>query len=226
VSFTGIPVKQNTVSFLRKDGELIMQYKGSYFGPRGTNEYEPRKIAYKPSSSDNWIGLVDSPINTAQPAFISDEFFDLMEMPDVQSFVFIMRWDRQPVDHNNLGQDLKVYYFNPNQTNALKNILSFVWPGVDKYPVPRIDQVSKDGKYVSFAMLGCWNCDGGQPETLVYNLDTNGSKRIGRVINFKWLENGKYEYKDYVEKPCAPDYVGIGPCVEDESKLPLKTGQL
>ena len=46
-------------------------------------------------------------------------------------------------------------------------------------------------------------------------------KNIGKISHFNWLNDGKYEYKDYVIKDCVEET--MGECFEEPENLPLKS---
>lgn len=226
---TGIVVKSNTVSFASVGDKIILRYKGKFFEESKTAFEDPTEIKLGNEDSYSWYGLVDAPsyleeqIRQRNGAGYN-EIFSFKIFPDKKRFVFVMRWDNYSPDPMKAGLELPVYLYDPSKDpDKSTKILSFKDPSDQKYNFPKIDQVSIDGKYISFNMFGCWNCGGHQPEKLLYQVDKGISKRIGKMIYFKWLESGNYEYKEYKEIECKES--GPGACSEDESKLPLKTGR-
>lgn len=97
------------------------------------------------------------------------------------------------------------------------------------YNVPKINQISQDGNYVALDMYGCWYCEPGQPSVLLMDVTTKKIDRIGQVAYFNWKNNGAYDYKEYVTKPCPTalpgqvNYTDI--CPEDPQNIPMKSGQ-
>ena len=209
-----IPIRENTVSFTRANETVYLRYKGKIYHETEDPAYNTSGVVNLPNANSyTWHGLVDGPITVSD----YDEIFSFKVFPNKQNFIFVTRWD----SHN--GWDLKVFYYNSLDPEKISNPVSFVWPEEKGYPVPKIDQVSSDEKYVSFKMFGCWNCGGHQPETLLLNLQTNVKKNIGKTSYFAWKTSGSYEYKEYVVKECAEPTPGE--CSEDPINLPLKTEQ-
>lgn len=206
------------VSFAKVNGEILLNYKGKIY----SQEYDPKtanvkKVDLKNIEQYQWRELVESPIKSPEAQFIDDELFDFRIFPNKEDFIIIMRWEQTDIPYN-------VFYYN-YLTKKVIGPLDFT-PKNNKtryYRVPKIDQISLDGEYVSFNMFSCWNCGGHQPETLLLKLGNMGTKRIGQVSLFNWKVKGAYEYKDYIVKECSEP--SVGECSEDQENLPLKIGQ-
>ncbi len=205
---SGIPIKANTVSFTRVNGEVFMRYKGKVYNEEAASKNDSSLTKLADPDSHTWYGLVDAPA-IGEPAGF-DELFDFKVFPNKQNFVFVMRW---PTTGNVI--DYKVFYYDVYATETkVSNMLS-LQDGVDgsDQNVPRVKQINPEGKYVAFNMFSCWNCGGHAPDTLLLKIDTKATKRIGKVSYFNWKENGNYEYKAYKVIPCEVD--GPGECSED-----------
>lgn len=225
---SGITIKEYTVSFARVGDKTLLRYKGKIYDQ--DDQYgNPQEIKLNSVDNYQWYGLVDSPIMNTQPTFAKDEFFSFKVFPDKRNFVFVMRWDRLPEERSGqppkITQDFKVFFYDVTKGSKVTDTLSFVWPEDNGYPVPKIDKMSNDNRYVSFDMYGCWNCGGHQPEKLLLDVTTGISKRIGKVLEFEWQENGKYAYKEYIPKECPPGPGIDYGCFEEPNNLPLKQGQ-
>lgn len=210
-----------TVSFTRVGNRTYLRYKGEIYDD--SDQLGMKPISLPNSDSSTWYDLVDAPADVDHASH--DDIFSFKELPNKSGFLFIMRWTR-PISTNQIQWDFPVYYYNVSQpTGTIVKVLSFIWPNTE-YPVPKISEISIDGKYISFDMYGCWNCGAGKPETLVLNLATGASKRIGKTSYFSWKENGKYEYKEYKEIPCATPVEGPVICSEDPKNLPVLAGAI
>lgn len=220
------PIGENTVSFAMIDGKAILQYHGKFYDV-DDSIYSPTPLTISNLNSYPWKGLVDRP--ESKDAYYIDEIFSFKSLPNKLGFVFVMRWETEqkntPTASNPSSgaiiPNYKVFYYDAIK-NKLFNSLTFE-PNSSQYSVPKIDKISSEGKFISFNMFGCWNCGGHKPETLLLNLETNISKRIGKIENFTWGENGNYTYKEYKVIDCAEP--GPGQCNEDPTKLPLLRGQ-
>lgn len=214
-----VPINESTISFTNINNNIRLRYKGIIY-EQSTGIYNsPQIVNISNQGSYTWYGLVDSPIKTVASKPFSDELFDFKVFPDLKNFMFIMRWGKA-----DLSEEFKVFYYLSDQ-NKLLNPPNFERGDAKNYNVPKINQISQNGQYVAFSMFGCWNCGGHQPETLLLNLVTNSTKRIGKVSLFNWKDQGGYEYKDYIVKECSASFEGPGQCSEDPKNLPLKTGQ-
>ena len=215
-----VRVKDNTISFLKIDSKVYLKYQGKIYDQ--DKNFEPQIIVLQNPDSYTWHGILDT-----DTSYTGNEIFSFKVAPDNESFILIMRWDylgsgtsKPKAGEKSYG----IFYYDSSKPEfKVSNDLSFAPTSNSKYIVSKIDQFSQDGKYVSLNMFQCWNCDGHQPEKLLYNLKTGESKRIGKVSYFVWKDNGAYEYKDYLELQCKTSVPG--PCSEDPTNLPLKTGQ-
>lgn len=49
-----------------------------------------------------------------------------------------------------------------------------------------------------FSVYSCWNCDGGDPQTFLFDSEvTRNSKTIGRIVELELLSDTEYRYKVY-----------------------------
>jgi hypothetical protein len=88
-----------------------------------------------------------------------------------------------------------------------------------------IDKLSSDSHYLSIYSTGCLFCDDhfglsdGQIVTLL-DIKTLATKNAGHFVDFEWLANGKYRYKESIQtEPCE-----VGVCLKAPSDLPWKQG--
>ncbi len=87
----------------------------------------------------------------------------------------------------------------------------------------QIKSVSADGRYVAFDVTPCWGCGGGYPTTFLFDTvrkmrESDGD--IGRVLEFEWLDNGNYQYKEFIDRECEV----FNTCYMDPATLPLLKG--
>ncbi len=219
-----VPVSLNSVSFARSEGKTYLRYRGKIYDDSDQNN--PREALLTIPDKTVWYGLVDAPSYVTPGEFMLDEMFGFKVAPDMKSFAFIMRWG----DKNAAASTTtySIYYYDPQKSQKLSLLRKFS-PSIDgSYPVPKINQFSPDGAYLSFNMHACWNCGATAAETLLMRLSDNSEKRIGRSSYFAWKTNGAYEYKEYVVILCSPPPGGevmAVECFEKPESLPLKTGQ-
>lgn len=233
---SGIPIKANTVSFARVNGEVFMRYKGKIYNEEAASKTDPSLTKLPNPDSYIWYGLVDAPSDVNTESF--DELFDFKVMPNKSDFSFIMRWTK-----NNNAIDYTVFYYDGYKpTNKVSDILNFIDESAkhSEFNVPRFKQISTDGRYFAFNMFSCWNCGGHAPDTLLFSFDTGlkavsampkvspekVTKRIGKTSYFNWKANGDYEYKEYKVIPCKEELQGPGECSEDPKNLPSLSNSL
>jgi len=121
------------------------------------------------------------------------------------------------------GDAVSVYSYNLEK-NSLQNISLTSNNGLSTYRYAAPNTISADGKYVSFNVFSCWRCDGAYPTTAIYDMQTGQTKEIGRTTDFKWLENGMYEYKNFVPEACPVEEIGSGECFKDPTTIAPKKG--
>lgn len=213
-----VAIGANTVSFGRMGNETKLRYRGKYYDD--SNQFAMEPISLLGAGSYQWYGLVDSPVGVPAGEFMLDEVFGFKPMADNRSFVFIMRWGIKNGDK--VDQSYYLYYYNPEKAPKLTLIRKF--DEGDGLSIPKINQVSTDGRYLALDMFSCWNCGGHKPETLLLNLETLQTKNIGKVSYFAWRAGGAYDYKDYVVIACEGE--SMGECSEKPESLPMKTGSM
>lgn len=218
------PEEYGVISFAKIDNKVVLRYKNKFYDKQG---YPEEPISISNPNDYSWTGLVKAPAYIDE--FIKnygesyDEIFSFKVFPNGKKILFIPRWEAEPVGDQG-GWIFPVYYYDPANSPPTTKILSFTLTTGNEYIVPIIDQISSDGNYVSFDMFVCWNCHGHHPEKFLYSIGDKKAKRIGKVLDFKWLEKGNYEFKNYIVKECEEPGPGI--CNEDPNTLPLLTGQM
>ncbi|MBI2330324.1 hypothetical protein HYU94_02960 [Candidatus Daviesbacteria bacterium] len=221
------------VNFAQVDGEILLSYKGKIY----SQEYDPqtgntRVVDLKDPKQYQWEKLVESPIKSPVEQFIADELFDFKIFPNKKDFVFIMRWRPMGSTANSFeNKNFNVFYYDHLIKKVIGPLELILKDGTEYNGVPKVDQISNDGKSMSFNMYVCWNCGGDFPQKLVFNITNKQAMNIGKVAYFKWKDNGMYEYKDYIGITCPIPTPG-GPreylqsaCFEEPKNLPLKSGQ-
>lgn len=189
--FPGIPINENTVSFLKLDGKFCLRYKGKIYIPQDTGSLVPRfKTENAEMANYPWIGLVDAPADLLVNGGPGDTVLSFEESPSNKSFVFIMSWKTEE------GEKYRMFRFNNNSFSELR-----VFTQKDGlYYVPRINMFSLGGNFLNLSLFRCSDCITEQPETLLYYIPTGEDRNIGKVSYFKWGEDDNvYEYKEYEE---------------------------
>src|SRR6266702_5638439 len=122
-SETGIPIKDNTVSFTRDNQHVYLQYKHVIYTEDSSTE-DPVKVSLLDSDKKTWIGITEGPELYDQVAF--DEIFSFKTIPGTKNFLFTMRWDRNLVAKGSGGQEIKTFYYDAGAQPALQSILDNV----------------------------------------------------------------------------------------------------
>lgn len=190
--FSGIPINETTVSFLKADGKFCLLYKGIIYTPQDSGSFLPKaKDLTAEMEAFPWIGLVDAPNNLVSDGGAGDAVFSFKETPSNRSFVFIMRWDT--VD----GEQYHMFRFNNNTFSELR-VFNQDQDGL--YYSPRLHSFSPGGNYVALNMFRCPGCLSEVPETQLYYIPSKDVRDLGQVSYFNWREDDNtYEYKDYEE---------------------------
>ncbi len=193
---------------------------------------EPEENTSIDTAKYNWDDVLSEPIKDSTGSIsinVSDRLFSFKQIPNTKSIVFSIELSRavstsQGSSWDPYGTRRDLYLYDRSQSKpSLKKIISFSNTGT-QYSYPKINSFSEDNKFVDVMLFGCWACDGHKPETLLVDLQTSKSQNIGKKSYFKWIQNGNYEYKDYIVKEC--DQPQPGECYEDPNTLPLKTGKI
>jgi len=219
---SGIEVEKYTISFARDGEQVFLRYRDEYYAPPVGNQYGINELTTGLYNADSltWIGLINPLDDMDHGGF--DDILSFKVLPGNKNFIFTTRWEKH--DGDKTYWFINIFYYDQDLgKNKLVNLFSSNSKDTGKLVIPIVDQISNDGKYVSFNMHPCWNCDGRPTEKMLLNLETNQFKKINWVLEFKWENNGKYFYKDYIEKECTEP--AQGPCIEDPKDLPVKQGQ-
>lgn len=216
------PIEDNVVFIGRLNNKILLRYNGEVYSPPDYNPHE-LTIEEVDQNSVNWLKVIDGPVNPQG----YNEPFSLGVFPNNQKAAFVMRWSRGDEDPEFVSDyahyRVFVYDFITQKTKEISEMNKSENPR-EGYFIPIIDQISNDGRFISFNMHACWNCDGGgHPETLLYSLDLGKIKRIGRVLEFEWNDGSSYQYKEYEVIPCSRPQPGV--CNEDPGNLPYITGR-
>ncbi len=177
--------------------------------------------------ADNYRKQDRTPDNTTQAKkqileLSSDAtLLDQVYFKDQKIIVFSFLLD----DHKILGADkptdsaLYLYDLKNHNLQSLGSIKSLRLSSDTPYLF--IDKLSSDSRHLSIYSTGCLFCDDhfglsdGQLVTLL-DIKTLTTKNAGRFVDFEWLANGKYRYKEYI--PTEPCEVGV--CHIAPSDLP------
>lgn len=214
-------VEDNIVYIGNLNGRLLLKYNGKIYDSPSTNPNE-LPIVDVDENSVSWLKVIKGPVNPKG----YNEPFSFRTFPDYKKAVFAMRWSRGE-DEAETVSDYAYYrvFIYDLSTQTIKEI-SEMRNNEDPskgYFIPIVDQISEDGRYISFNMHACWNCDGGgHPETLLYSLELDRVKRLGRTLDFKWLDRGVYQHKEYKVIPCAEPQPGE--CFKEAASLRYISG--
>ncbi len=192
---------------------------------------EPEENTSIDTAKYNWDDVLSEPIKDSTGSIsinVSDRLFSFKQLPNSKNILFTTDILRSASSNNSVWSPYDsrndIYLYDRSQLKTtLKKIVSLSRTG-NNYAFPKINSFSEDNKYVDIMLFGCWACDGHKPETLLVDLQTSKSQNIGKKSYFKWIQNGNYEYKDYIVKEC--DQPQPGECYEDPNTLPLKTGKI
>ncbi|MBI4225659.1 hypothetical protein HY612_00940 [Candidatus Roizmanbacteria bacterium] len=214
-------VEDNTVYIGNLKDNLLLKYNGKFFEPSSENPNELVVVDIDENSVD-WFEVIDGPKNPQG----YNEPLSFKAFPDNQKAVIVMRWSRGEGEAETVSDyayyRVFIYDLLAKTTREIAEMRNNEEPSRG-YFIPIIDQISEDGGYVSFNMHACWNCDGGgRPERHLYSLELDKVKRLGRTLDFKWLDRGVYQYKEYKVIPCAEPQPGE--CFEDTASLPFISG--
>src|SRR3989344_5090534 len=204
--------EQNVVFLGDYNNQLFLKYNGKIYND--SDQYDLKTVTVDPNSV-NWMKVIEGPINPKG----YNEPFSFMVFPGNKKAIVVMRWSRGDSDPETISEYAiyKVFIYDTvnQKTNEIKELGQS--SNEKNYNVPKVNQISNDGQFISFNMFGCWNCGGHKPETLLYDTIQNKTKRIGKALDFKWLNGGSYQYKEYKVKPCAEPQPGE--CFEEASTL-------
>lgn len=209
-----VPQGQNTVSYARSGGKVLLKYRGKIYDETNQGAMEPLKNVNE--ADYKWFGLVDAPAGVPANEFMYDEVFGLKIAPNGSDFAFIMRWGTNKNDGESINYH--IYSFKSGMLNSLISVPN------SKNFIPKIDQYNSDGSALALNMFPCWNCGGGTPSKGLWKTsETGGIQDIGQVSYFKWTVGTNYEYKEYKKIECPPEQL-MGECSEKPENLPMKTG--
>lgn len=176
------------------------------------NSIENYGIANINSESVKWLKIIKVE---------SAEIFDFKVFPDNKKILItvhpLINYSRQ---RGYLWQDeYKILVFDTTNEKT-EELLNFTADG-NEYNIPKINSISNDEKYISLRMTPCYGCGGYSSETLLYSIYTKKIKKIKQtVLDFKWLDDGLYQYRVYKSKMCPGEFDGPAGCFEN---TPLKT---
>lgn len=208
------PLTENSLSYTNIDGKVFLRHGGTIYSENDVRTGEPKEANLN-INDYSWIWILEVP----RDRYWTDGLFNFKTFPDREKFVYVIRLS---FEEEGLHKQILTAYIYDLQENENNKIFFFSSPE-DKYAFARVNSITSDGNFIDFTMFGCWNCGGHKPETLLYDVKKKNHKRIGKVIDFQWLESGKYQYKDYIVTPC--DEPQPGECFKNSEDLPLKFGQ-
>lgn len=198
---------ERAIRYAIDGNKILINFDGKIY-EEGEDAGFPKEI--QPLTQDIvWKDLVE--INVEDNTF--KELFSFKTLPNKEDFLIVARYD---------FDNLHIYKFTAKDQKFEESL--FVTKEMTKtgQMFPKIVDTDTTGKYVSLNMYSCWNCGGHPSSRLLWNSETGNTKDLGFVSYFKWLDDGNYEYKEFVEVKC--DFEGPGICNEDPKNLPMKTG--
>src|SRR3989344_1359031 len=188
-NFPGIPVGQNTISFVKADGKFCILYNNKIYLPQDTGSFVPKVMSAAGMENFPWIGLVDVPEDITREVQTANEIFSFKASPRNESFIFVTRWTTAEGT-----EEYNVYRFN----NDISKLMMFTYD-FGLYFVPKVDTFSPGGNFVKFAMFQSPFIRDPLPETQLMYIPTKELRYLGLVTDFEWKEDGVYEYKPFNE---------------------------
>src|SRR3989344_3931950 len=187
------------------------------FDPVGIPNIDPGKY--------QWTALVSNSLQNPKvypDASVSDSLFSYQVSPTKDNILFVMDWNRSYTEWGpNFGtphllpdSGYKIYLYSLTDPNKGLQIIPPMIFG--NYAIPKIEAFDDSGRYAVIDLFRCWGCGEHVPYRMLLDTKTLQSKNIGEVIEFKWRDNGAYEYKEVVagSENCPED----GQCIEDPNK--------
>lgn len=210
----------DSVGFVEKDGFFLLRYKEKVY-KEVKDSPQPTEITID-SSAYGWHWILESPKNHNYNSSF-DKLFGLKVFPNKSKIIYVMRWE---FTENDRKPELYKTYIYDVDKKENREIFSYKWSSNgDEYPVTLIGKFSTDSNFISFNNIDCFECEHINGITILYDVNRNISKNIGEVIDFSWLDNGNYQYKDYIEVKCPETDLIPRICNEKSENLPLKHGQ-
>ena len=194
--------------------------------------YEPNEVTSDMSGHNNWIDVLQEPIEDiagTASVLVADRLFSFKRVVGSSNFLFVVELRRMTdaladgrwVTYQN---KMELYLYDQGK-KELRKIITF--PNeISKYFYPKISSFGGEGRYVLIEVFACWSCGGHVPETFLVDLQTFKMLNLGKVSYFSWREEGNYEYKDFVLTECEGSYSAGGECFQDPNTLFLKTGKI
>ncbi len=199
----------DTVYVGKQSNKWYLKYNEEFYKENSIENYEITNINLE---SVKWLKVIKVE---------SAEIFDFKVFPDNKKILITVHpltnysWQRDSLEQGNY----KILVFNTTNEKA-EELLNFTADG-NEYNIPKIKSISNDEKYISLQMTPCYACGGNSSETLLYSIDTKKIKKIKQtVLDFKWLDDGLYQYRVYKSKMCPGEFDGPAGCFEN---TPLKT---
>ncbi len=212
---------ENTISFSRNEGKIILLYRGKMYGEGKLEEPVDMATALV---NYRFIALLDAPDWVTPGAPMADEVFDLKSIPGTDEFVFVMRWGKKQEGGGEATEDIyHLYHYHKSDAYEVHQVKVYSLALENNKPfVPRLTSFSSDATFAELKMFPCWNCGGGIPDTGLLNLDSSEYKNIGPTSFFEWTEGGSYNFKEIKEIECGPE-IQMGPCLEKPENLPMQS---
>lgn len=181
------------------------------------------KNASEPTSDESMLPLLQVPENSVILNYLNSEDKNIVvfSISSISNFKF---FEDRVVADNFMGlpdqQISNVFAYDKIQNKVTFLFSSNALTSKNRYIYPAN---IKNNKYISFENRYCNECGVGVREGLVYDLQTKKMKEIGPITELHLLDNGMYEYKEYIPEKCP---IEIGECFKDPANLPFIKGEL
>jgi hypothetical protein len=97
--------------------------------------------------------------------------------------------------------------------------------GSQKIPVAQ--NITSDNSAIIFNLISCFGvCEKEVPEIMTYDLESGSMKQLGKVLDFQFLGEGNFQFKEFVVEQCGVNAEAGSECYKDPAKLPYKKGSL
>lgn len=195
---------ESALEFARAQNVGLLRYKNVVYGSQVG--YVPQPVDLPDAEFYPWQLLVSAP-NSTLASFFSSQ--------DTLHIGFVVQADNH----------YDVYVYNTSgQQNPLRKVNTFT-EKIGTSSVPKVTDVSPDGRYMTLSLFTCGTCLADTPSTLVVDSVGGAYQNLGKTSLVTWGTGGEYQYKEQKEVDC-PDKTSQSKCVLDPQYLEFKTGKL
>lgn len=208
MSISNVKSGDKTIEMVLHNSGLLMRYNKKIYTPQ--TGYVVQEAAIEDADFYPW-----KPVVTIDKANSSNPVTSFLATQDTKKVLFVVQ----------NGTQHTAYFYNEYNTKAPLTKIHTFTEAKGQPSVPRATGMSPNGTYVSFAMFECVECGDEVPVTMVVNLENGKHKMVGKTSYMNMLDNGTYQFKDYMEVDC-PDPTSATKCAIDPQFLQLREGKL